>query len=98
MSKILSLKEINNDITIEKMELIINLYEQGTLTKKEASKLAEYLLKKFKAFKPQKEKKEQYEFILDLCISLTTIKRAEENFESYYLKSLKEELVKAKKM
>ncbi|MHA1303037.1 MAG: hypothetical protein ACTSQE_07915 [Candidatus Heimdallarchaeaceae archaeon] len=98
MADILDFEEVDINITIEKMGAIISLYEKGTVSKKEAARLASKLLRLFKKYTPEKEQQETYDFVLDLCISLTTIKRAEGQFESLYLKSLKEELEKAKNM
>jgi len=71
----------------------INAYEEGVLERKFTSALAKKVLKKVKSYIPKGEhEKENKETIVDLCMSLSTIDRAEGNFEKFYLTSLKEEL------
>lgn len=72
----------------------IQAFEEGIINKKTASNLANKALKKIKKYNPNPEEKENYEAVVDLCVSLTTIDRAENNFRKFYLSSLKEELNK----
>jgi len=72
----------------------IHTFEEGLLDKKTVSTLATKTLKKIKKYTPKPEEKENYEAVVDLCVSLSTIDRAEDNFKKFYLSSLKEELNK----
>ena len=71
---------------------VIKAYESGFINKKTASALAKKTLKKFHNYVAKPEEREDYEKLLDLCTSLSTIQRSEGNFEKFYLESLKEEL------
>jgi len=71
---------------------LIKAYESGAINKKTVSALAKKTLKKFNNYIANPEESEDYERLLDLCISLSTITRAEGSFEKFYLESLKEEL------
>ncbi len=72
----------------------IHAFEEGLLDKKATSNLASKALKKIRKHTPNPEEKEKYETVIDLCVSLSTIDRAENNFQKFYLSSLKEELNK----
>ncbi|MHA2357278.1 MAG: hypothetical protein ACXABK_00730 [Candidatus Heimdallarchaeaceae archaeon] len=77
----------------------INAYEEGVLERRSTSVLAKKALKKVKSYIPKCEnEKENKGTVVDLCISLSTIDRAEGNFEKFYLASLKEELEKVIKI
>ncbi len=71
---------------------VIKAYESRAINKKTVSALAKKTLKKINEYIAKPEEREDYEKLLDLCTSLSTITRAEGNFEKFYLKSLKEEL------
>lgn len=72
----------------------IHAFEEGLLDKKTATSLANKALKKIRKYTPNPEEKENYKAVVDLCVSLSTIDRAEDNFKKFYLSSLKEELNK----
>ena len=71
---------------------VIKAYESGAINKKTASSLAKKTLKKINNYVAKPEESENYEKLLDLCTSLSTIQRSEGDFEKFYLESLKEEL------
>jgi len=71
---------------------VIKGYESGAINKKTASSLAKKTLKKINNYVAKPEESENYEKLLDLCTSLSTIQRSEGDFEKFYLESLKEEL------
>lgn len=71
---------------------VIKAYESGVINKKTAAALAKKTLKKFNNYIAKPEEIEDYEKLVDLCTSLSTIQRSEGNFEKFYLGSLKEEL------
>ena len=98
MKDILDIDNMDISIMIEKMNQVVKSYEKGEIAKKDASKAAKKLLAKFEKFVPNTEEKEKYDFVHDLGVSLSTIDRSEPKFESFYLKSLKEELEKAKSL
>ena len=72
----------------------IHAFEEGLLDKKATANLANKALKKIKKYTPKPNEKENFEIVIDLCVSLSTIERAENNFKTFYLSSLKEELNK----
>jgi len=71
---------------------VIKAYESGVIDKKVAAALTKKTLKKFNNYIAKPEESEDYEKLLDLCTSLSTIQRSAGNFEKFYLQSLKEEL------
>ncbi|MCE7741031.1 MAG: hypothetical protein GOP50_01110 [Candidatus Heimdallarchaeota archaeon] len=73
----------------------ITSYENGITSKKEIAHLAKRAQKKVESYKPNDLEKEHKEAVLDLCISLSTIDRAEGKFENFYINSLHDELEKA---
>ena len=93
MTEIASLNNIENlkVVSYWMMDTII-AYETGSITKKHASALTKIVLRKLKKYAPTDKEKSNYDIILDLCISLSTIDRADGVFEKFYLESLKEEL------
>jgi hypothetical protein len=72
----------------------ISTYEKGIVDEKTTAALANKALRRIKKYVPKQGEKEHYANILDLCLSLSTIDRAENNFKKFYLDSLKEELYK----
>lgn len=86
------------DEALSMMQEIFSEYKQGNIDKKEASKISKTVQSKLKDYKYSSNEKEKYDFVLDLCISMTTIKRAEGSFEKYFVDSLEEELEKAKNL
>ncbi|MBY9001940.1 MAG: hypothetical protein KGD64_13565 [Candidatus Heimdallarchaeota archaeon] len=74
------------------MHNVIKAYESGAIPKKTASALSKRTLKKFSKYIPNPEERENYDKLLDLFSSLSTVDRADGNFEKFYLGSLKEEL------
>ena len=93
MSEISPLYDITElKLVTEWMKGVINAFEKGSLDKKTTASVTKKTLKKLEQFIPNPEERENYDKILDLCISLSTIERAEGNFEKFYLDSLKEEL------
>lgn len=73
---------------------VIEALEKGNLDKKTTSNIAKKALKKIEKYSPKIGENENYENVKDLCISLSTVERAKENFQKFYLESLKEELNK----
>ena len=71
---------------------VIKAYESGAINKKTAAALAKKTLRRFNNYIAKPEEIEDYEKLVDLCTSLSTIQRSEGNFEKFYLVSLKEEL------
>ncbi len=71
---------------------VIKAYESRVINKKITANLAKKTLKKFKEYIAKPEERDDYEKLLDLCTSLSTIERSETSFEKFYLESLKEEL------
>jgi len=99
MAGLTPLKKIYNLTSVtEWMINAINEYEAGNETKKRVSKLTRKVLKLLRKYKPEESQKVHYENVLDLCISLSTLERAEGPFKPFYLESLKEELHKALKL
>ena len=76
------------------MKQAISAYEDGLADRKEISHLARRAQKKIESYPPNDFEKEHKETVLDICISLTTIDRAEGKFENFYLDSLHNELEK----
>ena len=76
------------------MQQAVSAYEEGKASRKDISQLAKRAQKKIESYPPKDFEKEHKETVLDLCISLSTIERAEGNFENFYLDSLNNELDK----
>ena len=94
MSNISPLIEITNLKSVATwMQNVIKAYESGAIPKKTAASLTKKTLKKYNEYIAKPEERENYDKLLDLCTSLSTIERAESNFEKYYLDSLKEDLI-----
>ncbi len=74
------------------MQKTLTAYEDGLADSKEISTLAKRAQSKIESYIPKDHEKELKETALDLCVSLTTIERAQGNFESFYLSSLNNEL------
>ena len=93
MSDISPLDEVNSLLSVTSWMLsTVEAYQEGNLNRKLASGMAKRVLRKIKNYSPSKLEKDHFETVEDLCISLSTIDRAEGNFEKFYLDSLKEEL------
>jgi hypothetical protein len=84
------LKELK--IAVSWMKRAVSAYEEGIASRKDVSHLAKRAQKKIESYPPKDFEKEHKETVLDLCISLSTIERAEGNFENFYLDSLNDEL------
>ncbi len=84
------------DDALSIMQEIFSEYKQGNIDKKEASKMSKIVQSRLEAYKYSSNEKDKYDFVLDLCISLTTIKRADGSFEKYFLESLEQELENAR--
>jgi len=95
MSTISPLDNINKlNQAIAWMLQTITSYENGIANKKEVALLAKRAQKKIESYGPNDFEKEHKEAVLDLCISLSTIDRADGKFENFYLDSLHDELEK----
>lgn len=93
MSNISPLNNLNELRTaVSWMQEALNAYEDEIVNCKEIAVLAKRAQKRIESYKPSTFEKEHKEIVLDLCISLSTIDRAEGNFKTFYLSSLKEEL------
>ena len=80
------------------MQEALASFENGTANRKEISNLAKSAQKKIESYIPNDFEKEHKEAVVDLCISLSTIDRAEGKFETFYLDSLHNELEKVLKL
>ena len=99
MASLTPLKKITDLTSVtEWMIKALSEYEAGNETKKRVSKQTKKVLKLLRKYEPGANQKEHYENVLDLCISLSTIERAEGPFMPFYLESLREELDKALKI
>lgn len=74
------------------MQQVLSSYDKSALNRKEISLLAKRAQKKIESYRPTDFEKKHKEAVIDLCISLSTIDRAEGDFENYYLSSLHDEL------
>lgn len=79
------------------MKTILAAFESGQVDKKSVASKTKKTLDLLQKFIPEKKDKENYDLILDLCISLSTIKRSQGNFEKFYLESLKSNLEEIEK-
>ena len=99
MTDISPLEEVNSLLSVTSWMLsTVEIYREGTLNRKLVSGMAKRALRKIKNYSPTKSEKDHLETVEDLCISLSTIDRAEGNFEKFYLDSLKEELERVAKL
>lgn len=90
-----NISNLNNVITW--MKAIFAAFESGKVDKKSVASKTKKTLALLQKFTPEKKEKEDYDLILDLCISLSTINRSQGNFEKFYLKSLKTNLEEIEK-
>lgn len=79
------------------MKTIFAAFESGKVDKKSVANKTKKTLAQLQKYIPEKNEKENYDLILDLCISLSTINRSQGNFEKFYLKSLKVNLEEIEK-
>ena len=99
MTSISPLEEINNLHTVTIWMLsTVQAYRKGDIDRKFASGITKKVLRKIKNYNPSEFEKEHKEVVEDLCISLSTIDRAEGNFEKFYLDSLIEEIERVAKL
>jgi len=87
-----AIKNLNDAVVW--MKQVLDAYEEGTVEPKEISHLAKRAQKRIESYPPTDLEKEHKDTVIDLSISLSTIDRAEGNFENFYLNSLHEELDK----
>ncbi|TET81437.1 MAG: hypothetical protein E3J43_00785 [Candidatus Heimdallarchaeota archaeon] len=80
------------------MRSTVQAYQEGIINRKLTSGMAKKVLRKIKSYIPTQQEKEHKEAIEDLCISLSTIDRAEGSFEKFYLDSLIEDLERIAKL
>lgn len=93
MSSLSTIKQIESLLSVTVwMIQALDAYEEGTASGKAVSKSARKVIKLLKKYNPADNEKDHYENVLDLCISLSTIERAQGPFKPYYLESLREEL------
>lgn len=103
----ISLNVMSNSKPLEKVEELkqvlnwmldtLSAYEKGLLDKKTTANIAKKTKRKVEKYIPKENEKEYFENVLDLCLSLSTIDRAQGNFEKFYLESLREDLEKITK-
>ena len=99
MTDISHLDEVTNLQSVTYWMLsTVEAYQEGSINRKLASGMAKRVLRKIKHYVPTKLEKDHVETIEDLCISLSTIDRAQGKFEKFYLDSLKEELERVAKL
>ncbi len=79
---------------VQWMQEVLSSFENGISSRKEISHLARSAQKKIESYRPADLEKEHKSVVIDLCISLSTIDRAEGHFEPFYLDSLHDELEK----
>ncbi len=93
MNSISPLNEVTDLQSVTSWMLsMVDAYLDGTINRKLASGMAKRVLRKIKHYSPTESEKDHIVTVEDLCISLSTIDRAQGNFEKFYLDSLKEEL------
>lgn len=92
MSNILNLHNV-----ITWMKTIFLAFESGKIDKKSVASKTKITLALLHKFIPEKNERENYDLILDLCVSLSTINRSQGNFEKFYLQSLKVNLEEIEK-
>lgn len=93
MSTISPLDDISSLVQATKwMLIVLNAYKSDKVDRKQTSSLAKKAHRKLERYIPKPYEKEHKETVVDLCISLSTVDRAEGHFEKFYLESLEEEL------
>ena len=98
MTRIEPMSNISNlHSVISWMKTIFKAFESGQDDKKSVASKTKKTLTLLQKFIPEKKNKENYDLILDLCISLSTINRSQGNFEKFYLESLKVNLEEIEK-